>query len=388
MMLTFSLEIQWVLHSRGIQDYVGSDVARGSLKDAAERVRKMRNKPRNCTFTCADLGHDVPGRLRSKKQSLMQKLLTWSLKDEPPNAQGEPVFKMVRGGGIRQDQMFDVVSIQFAIHYMMQTRQRARRFFHTVSQLLEVGGNLICTTIDARVVIKHLMNLGADLHFDQGKMQSEPYEIKVGAGACRIRFEPEIVKKIFQSKTDGTDNCEELYGLEYSFTLVEGSDHGAGVGDAVNLPEWLTPIPVLVSLAKEVGLELEYVQNFHEFYANRKDPAKNAACHSSLYTMKVLNRSGSISPDEWEISRLYCAVKFRKVREPLVELEDNEEAYESEDEPEEEKPFEIDPKLKMKLMPMAMMKAKKAVGSDAWQDLPSEEKTRLTEIEVIKLAKA
>lgn len=58
---------------------------------------------------------------------------------------------MVRGGGLGPNEKFDVVSIQFAIHYMMQTRKRARRFFRTVSELLEVGGNLICTTMDARV---------------------------------------------------------------------------------------------------------------------------------------------------------------------------------------------------------------------------------------------
>lgn len=74
---------KWVHHKRGIQNYVGVDVARGSLKDAAIRARKMRKKLKNrCTFTCADLGHDVPGRLRSAKHGMMQKLLTWNLQGE------------------------------------------------------------------------------------------------------------------------------------------------------------------------------------------------------------------------------------------------------------------------------------------------------------------
>ena len=134
---------KWVLHPRGVQDYVGSDVARGSLKDAAIRARGMRHRGlKTCTFTCADLGHDVPGRLRSPKHKVMQKLLTWSLQGEREHTEEPPNFQMARGGGIQPDQMFDVVSIQFAIHYMMSTRQRARRFFHTVSQLLEVGGEL------------------------------------------------------------------------------------------------------------------------------------------------------------------------------------------------------------------------------------------------------
>jgi mRNA (guanine-N7-)-methyltransferase len=67
---------KWVLHPRGLCNYVGSDVARGSLQDAAIRVRGMRQKLKQCTFTCADLGHDVPGRLRSAKHKQMQKLLT------------------------------------------------------------------------------------------------------------------------------------------------------------------------------------------------------------------------------------------------------------------------------------------------------------------------
>ena len=82
------------------------------------------------------------------------------------------------------------------------------------------------------------MNLGANLHFDNDNDKNktrEPYEIRVGAGACRIRFEPEIVAQIFQSNSNGSDLSEDLFGLEYTFTLVEGSDHGAGVGDAVNL---------------------------------------------------------------------------------------------------------------------------------------------------------
>ncbi|KAL7558096.1 hypothetical protein ACA910_020046 [Epithemia clementina (nom. ined.)] len=383
---------KWIMHPRGIKEYVGSDVARGSLKDAAIRARQMRQRGlKLCTFTCADLGHDVPGRLRSPKQKHMQKLLTWSLQNEPEHTSEPPDFQMVRGGGIRPDQMFDVVSIQFAIHYMMSTQQRARRFFYTVSQLLEVGGNLIATTIDARVVIEHMMNLGADLHFDDDKdiANREPLEIKVGAGACRIRFEPEIVAKIVKSTSDGSADCKDLFGLEYTFTLVEGSDHGAGVGDAVNLPEWLTPIPVLESLGMEVGLELECAENFHEFFKNRNDPSVHAGAHSSLYSMKVLNLNGSISPDEWEISRLYCAVKFRKVRDPdfdWVEGEDEDNGDEDDDDDNEDE--EVDPKLKLKLMPMAMMKAKKAAGNDAWANLTPEEKTKRTEVELRKLAKA
>ena len=75
---------KWIIHQRFARgsNYVGVDVARGSLKDAAIRARALRNKMEQCTFTCADLGADVPGRVKSAKSKQMQKLLSWSLQNE------------------------------------------------------------------------------------------------------------------------------------------------------------------------------------------------------------------------------------------------------------------------------------------------------------------
>lgn len=239
---------------------------------------------------------------------------------------------------------------------------------------------MIATTMDARVVIWHMMNLGANLHFEDPSNPGTELTVRVGNGACQIHFEPEIVKRVFSKNT----NEHDLHGLEYTFTLVEGTDHEKGVGDAVNLAEWLAPLPVLTALASEAGLELEYAQNFHEFYALRSDPKTNATAHSSLYNMKVLNRNGSIAPDEWEISRLYMAVKFRKVKESTMALDTGDEKDDDIEEADEQP--EIDQAIKSKLLPMAMVKAKKSIGDEAWKALSSDEKTQLTEIELRKLA--
>jgi mRNA (guanine-N7-)-methyltransferase len=380
---------KWVLHDRGVSNYVGVDVARGSLLDAALRARKMK-KLKKCTFTCADLGADVPGRLRSLKHKRMQELLSWSRQEESEFETGDPKFKMVRGGGISLNDKFDVVSIQFAIHYMMQTRTRAKRFFQTVSELLEIGGNLIATTIDARVVIDHMLDLGLDLHFEDDK-EVEGALVEVGGGACRIQFNGDVVRKIFTSRNVDASS-EELFGLQYTFTLVEGSDHAAGVGDAVNLPEWLTPIPVLKSLAAEAGLELESAENFHEFYSNRNDPSAHPVAHSALYNMHVLDRNGSISVEEWEVSRLYAALRFRKVRESSmildeeIEDEDSGTSVNEATENGQKEGTEISAEMKAKWMPIALMKAKKSTGNDEWKALSSEEKTRLIEAELKKMA--
>ena len=374
---------KWILHPRGIQNYVGIDVARGSLVDAAIRARKMSQKLKRCTFTCADLGADVPGRLKTRRHKHMQKLATWSLDRDKDSGHGDPEFKILRGGGISKDDKFDVVSIQFAIHYMMETKKRALRFFQTVSELLDIGGNLIVTTIDARVIVHHLMGMGLNLRFDDDNAEKEPIVISVGAGACRIKFEPCVVKQIFETKSSSQDNLPaNLFGLQYSFTLVEGSDHASGVGDAVDLPEWLIPIPVLRALGQQAGLEIEYAQNFHEFFEHRSDASVHASAHSSMYNMKVLNRNGSISEDEFEISGLYIALRFRKTGESNIQIDDVDEEGSSDG---EDDLTDIDPKLKSKLFPLALMKAKNTVGSDAWAMLSSDEKTKLTETELRRL---
>lgn len=264
---------KWTIHQRKIENYVGIDVARGSLVDAAKRARQMCSKKnssllRKCTFTLADLGEDVPGRKRNRSAVEMQKLPTWSLQTESSDeGNSEPIFLPKEGGGIAETDKFDVVSIQFAIHYMMSTRKRARRFFHTVSSLLEIGGNLIATTIDARVVIEKLMGLGIDYHFDDldvhedvntSSRKSDNVTVSVGQGVCKLKFETDTLRKVFQHTGDKSLD-DMLFGLQYTFTLVEGSDHAAGVGEAVDLPEWLTPIAALEELAKESGLKLEYV---------------------------------------------------------------------------------------------------------------------------------
>ena len=71
-----------------------------------------------------------------------------------------------------------------------------------------------------------------------------------------------------------------------------------------------------------VPIGTEYATNFHKFYEERKDPTQYTGAHNALYNMKVLNRNGSISEQEWDVSRMYVAVKFRKVRESSIEIGD------------------------------------------------------------------
>ena len=183
----------------------------------------------------ADLGEDVPGRKRSRGARRMQKLQTWNLQSETSDERDrDPVFVAREGGGIAETDKFDVVRIQFAIHYMMSTRKRARRFFNTVSSLLDIGGNLIATTIDARVVVEKLMALGLDYHFDdfdvhpdvdmpesEGRHRNgnlrrkvrhgEGATVSVGQGVCRLIFDADTLHRVFRpTKSPEDSDCSTL----------------------------------------------------------------------------------------------------------------------------------------------------------------------------------
>ena len=101
-----------------------------------------------------------------------------------------------------------------------------------------------------------------------------------------------------------------------------------------------------------------------------------AAPATSTYSIILL------ATQEWGISRLYLAMRFRKVREPdLTPLSDDEEVEENEEDD------EMDPSVKAKLMPRAFLAAKKDAG-DRWDSLSEEKKMDMIEAKLKQLAKS
>jgi hypothetical protein len=83
--------------------------------------------------------------------------------------------------------------------------------------------------------------------------------------------------------------------------------------EAVDAPEWLIPLDYLVRLAKAVGLELEYAQNFHDFVDERRHEQDDRK-KGTMGMNRWVNYKGSISEAEWELARIYIALRFRKKR--------------------------------------------------------------------------
>ncbi|KAI8373091.1 guanine-N(7)-methyltransferase domain-containing protein [Radiomyces spectabilis] len=183
---------------------------------------------------------------------------------------------------LRPHHMFDVVSMQFCLHYAFESEQKARTMLQNVSHNLRSGGWFIGTIPDANWIVK--------------RVRQEPRG-SFGFGNSIYRIEFENVK-------DTDDERKKIgfsrFGCKYMFHLT----------DAVDCPEYLVHWPTLEKLAAEYGLVLSFRQNFHELYATASREDEFA---------RLLERIGVVggdapdmSSEEWEAAGIYLAFAFRK----------------------------------------------------------------------------
>ncbi len=158
---------------------------------------------------------------------------------------------------------FDVVSMQFALHYMARSEDTMRRLLFFIASKLRPGGQFIATTVDARVLCEMLM--GNSEEIDGGASRKCTHIDKRGRELLRITFPGGVFKQILRRNANVRENGSS-FGIMYNFVLAEKEN---SEDFAVDAPEWLLPLPELVRLADEVGLDLDRAENFHEFYETR-----------------------------------------------------------------------------------------------------------------------
>ncbi|KAK9727997.1 mRNA cap guanine-N7 methyltransferase [Basidiobolus ranarum] len=219
-----------------ISDLVGADLASVSIQQAEQRYQTMRGAKFTAKFFAIDC---------------------WT----------ESLSKV-----IPQDKMFDVVSMQFCLHYSFETEDKARMMLKNVSQNLRTGGTFIGTLPDAYWIVKKLKAVDG---------------LSFGNHIYKIEFD--------QKETFPT------YGHKYWFTLEDAID---------NCPEYLVHFPTFEKLAKEYGLELIKKRKFHHLYS---DALNNEEFTNLLHRMNVVDERESISEEEWEAAGIYLAFAFRKI---------------------------------------------------------------------------
>ena len=89
------------------------------------------------------------------------------------------------------------------------------------------------------------------------------------------------------------------FGCQYVFKLEDAIDE---------CPEYLVPIEILIQSAKNHGLKLVLFQDFHEFFMEQA--VKDLEL---VQRMRVFDRDGQISREEWEVLGIYSVFCFQKV---------------------------------------------------------------------------
>nr|CCA26647.1 mRNA cap guanineN7 methyltransferase putative [Albugo laibachii Nc14] len=289
--------LKWI--RRGAKKYVGVDIAAQSLHNAVERYSgyKQRTLSTEVVLVQGDLG--------------VMSLLTDSIDCWDSSKGWHNDIPIPRKG------LFDVASMQFALHYMFGSEQRACKCFQTLYEMLREGGVFIATTVDPNSVLQQyyqsLNNTTKQNHSDSIILIQDEKK----RAFCTIRLD-DSTKAVLLGKGDSDqDKSHEnrgplggSFGLRYHFTLrdEEDKDDPKGGKEAVDAPEYLIPDDLLEHVAKSHGFEIILKQNFHSFI--NLNIAKN---RTLLERMHVLNVEGTLSDAEWTIAGLYQVLVFKKV---------------------------------------------------------------------------
>ncbi|KIJ17357.1 hypothetical protein PAXINDRAFT_168048 [Paxillus involutus ATCC 200175] len=227
-----------------IKELVGVDIAEVSVSQARERWQSMRNPRFDAAFAAIDCYAE-------------------SLSNAFPPA--------------RLAQPFDVVSLQFCMHYAFETSQKARCMLSNVSQYLRKGGVFLGTIPNADQLIERLDALplsAADLSF--------------GNSVYRIRFEDR------QSRP--------LFGHRYHFFLRDAVE---------DVPEYIVDWDNFVGIAAEYSLHPIYKEEFHQIFAEHSEQEE---FKELMVRMKVVDSNGesAMDEDQWEAANIYIGFAFEK----------------------------------------------------------------------------
>lgn len=215
---------------------------------------------------------------------------------------------------------YDIISMQFAIHYMFESEQTFRTFMETVSRLLCDGGYFIFTTIDV-LHIKRLLNYKDTYlrrlsmlrsaqrsvkHYEsvaqrtvkQSEVWSEMYQPENNESLPKtnyVIFETNVMKLQIEQQLAHrwkTTDCLP-FGSSYVFTLADAvhecSEYAAD-------PRLFTPIMEEYNVYKV--LDKDFISYYYD-YANQ---------YMDLFKEINVNETSG----EWHTAECYCVYVFRK----------------------------------------------------------------------------
>ncbi|KAH9483761.1 Aminopeptidase 2, mitochondrial [Psilocybe cubensis] len=226
-----------------IKEYLGADIAAVSVDQARGRWESLRGPRFDAMFAALDCFSQ-------------------------PISKAFPPAKLA--------QPFDVVSMQFCMHYAFETVQKARCMLDNVSRYLRKGGVFIGTIPNADFLLDRLDEIPEDTD-----------DLSFGNSVYRITFE---------------DRERPVFGHKYTFFLQDAVE---------NVPEYVVRWDNFVQMAAEYGLHPIYRKPFHEVF---QEHMEHPEFQPLLIRMKVVNENGesSMTDDQWEAANIYIGFAFEK----------------------------------------------------------------------------
>ncbi|KAI0303477.1 guanine-N(7)-methyltransferase [Multifurca ochricompacta] len=186
-----------------------------------------------------------------------------------PLTRGVPPAKLVTP--------FDVVSMQFCMHYAFESVSKVRCMLQNVTRWLRPGGVFLGTIPNAEQLLMRLDQIPA-----------EASELSFGNVVYSIKFE--------------SREPRPLYGHRYSFFLQDAVE---------DVPEYIVRWEPFVQLAAEYGLHPVYRKEFHDVFEEFQE---HNEFKPLLQKMNVVDANGETEMDEdqWEAANIYVAFAMEK----------------------------------------------------------------------------
>ncbi|GAA6003206.1 hypothetical protein JCM10207_001799 [Rhodosporidiobolus poonsookiae] len=238
----------------GTSEYIGIDLAAVSIEQARSRHAGLRGKAFHASFFALDCF-----------ESSIEEVLDPSYFDPQP---------------------FDIVSMQFCMHYALETEAKARQMLENVARFLRPGGVFIGTIPDANNLFAHL-------------------DASAEAAASDPSLNPLVFgNSVYSVKFDSRDppSSASPYGHRYTFFLQDAVEE---------VPEYVVYWDAFVELAAQYGLTPTYVADFQTIFADEQD---DAHFRQLLRRMKVMDEEGNAEMDEDQLdaAMLYMGFAFVK----------------------------------------------------------------------------
>ncbi|KAH8117462.1 mRNA-methyltransferase [Phellopilus nigrolimitatus] len=160
---------------------------------------------------------------------------------------------------------FDVVSMQFCMHYAFESVQKARVMLENVTRWLRKGGRFIGTIPNDKWLLERLDALPSD---------QDASDLSFGNAVYRIKFDDRERRPVF--------------GQRYSFFLKDA---------------YIVHWDNFLQMASEYHLRLLYKEEFHDVYAEH---CGHPEFGPLLQRMKVVDAAGEsqMDEDQWEAAIL------------------------------------------------------------------------------------